>query len=186
MVAQCTETPGQFWVIRCDHTTFTSSNGFARMKTEATHHPPGARLTTVPSSGQGTGGILDYRHRIVVGQLKDGWHVRHLPESVHWEDRFHPLCRSRDRHESLQGPLKAGRIYIESIRLNVYKDRLRAAQLNNIRGGQPGVCRHQHNIARAYIEGQQCQVQGRCTITHRDRILATDVLRHSLLKGRDV
>src|SRR4029453_132349 len=145
--------------LRRDHATFTSGDGFTRMKTEATHNPPGARLTTVPSGGQGTGGILDYRHRIAVGQLKDGWHVGHLPESVHWEDRFHPLCRSRYRHESLQGPLKTGGIYIESVRLNIHKDRLRAAQLDHVRGGQPGVGSHQHDITSAYIKGQQCQVQ---------------------------
>src|SRR5215470_13795755 len=48
MVAQCPEAPSQFWVLRYDHTAFTSSNGFARMKTEAAHNPPGARLLTLP------------------------------------------------------------------------------------------------------------------------------------------
>ena len=105
MVAQCPEASGQFWVLCRDHATFTSSDGFTRVKAKAAHATPCTRLTTVPCSTESTGGILDHWYRIVVGQLKDGWHVRHLTESVHREDRFHPLRRSRDRHESLQDPL---------------------------------------------------------------------------------
>src|SRR4030095_16515371 len=86
MVAQCPKAQRQFWGLCRDHATFTSGDGFTRMKTEATPTSPGARLPTVPGGGQGTGGILDYRHPIAVSQFKDGWHVRHLPESVHWED----------------------------------------------------------------------------------------------------
>ncbi len=125
--------------------------------------PQAARGPVVVAGAVGVGGVFDHQQLVLGGDGHDGVHVGHLPGEVYGDHR--PGAR-RD------GGIERLRIEIESLQVDVGKDRRHVGFDHGRGGGEERVGRNDDFAAGFDARGHQCDSQRDGAVDHGDAVAA--------------